>query len=239
MVKKVSIQAKLIVALFMSLFFIAGLGFRVSGGLTHEMIGLTFCALCLLHVIINWDWYRNILKGKYTPRRMLNTFLNLSLPVGLIALGLSGIMNSSHLFGFLKFKGSLEIRQFHSLMAYWGIVVLGVHAGLQWPKVLAALEHKIGSAHKWVYSKLVLRNLAALLSAYGLWASFDRAMGSKLFQGFSFDFWNPAWPEVFFFTHNIAIMALYISITHYALKMFAKAPPQKRNDKENTCTKNY
>lgn len=108
----------------------------------------------------------------------------------------------------------------HSFVAYWGSILLGIHAGVQWAKVLAALKNKAGARHRWLHNNLLLRCMTVLTVAYGIWASFDRAMGSKLFLGFSFDFRDSSRPEILFYTHNVAIMALYIAITHYVLKVF-------------------
>jgi hypothetical protein len=44
-------------------------------------------------------------------------------------------------------------------------------------------------------------------------------MGAKLFLGYSFDFWNPDRPAVFFFTSNLAIMGAYVCAAHYSLKL--------------------
>ena len=221
-IRQLPMIVKLVIDLVMGLFFIAALGFRSTGGLAHEWIGLIFCALGILHMTINWRWYRNILKGKYSFRRSLNAVINLSLPVGMVVLFVSGIMNSRHIFSCLNLKGSMEIRQVHSFVAYWGIVLLGVHAGIQWVKVLSVLKNKAGTLCEWLRNGTLLHSMSVLIVVYGIWASFDRAMASKLFLGFSFDFWNPSRPEFLFYTHNLAIMALYISITHYAFKVITK-----------------
>lgn len=220
--RQLPMTIKLVIDLVMGLFFIAALGFRSTGGLAHEWIGLVFCALGILHMTINWRWYKNVLNGKYSFRRSLNAILNLSLPIGLLVLCVSGIMNSRHLFSFLNLKGSMEIRQVHSFVAYWGIILLGIHIGIQWIKVLSVLKDKTGTVCKWLRNRILLCSMAILVAIYGIWASFDRAMASKLFLGFSFDFWDSNRPEFLFYTHNIAIMALYISIAHYVLKVFTK-----------------
>lgn len=219
--KRPSIFAKLAIDLAMVLLFITDLGFRSTGGLAHEWIGLTFFILCSLHVTLNWR-YGSLLKGKYSASRVLNTSLNLLILFGVIVLFISGVINSRHIFKALNLNGSLEMRQLHSLIAYWGIVLLGVHAGLQWNKVLVALKIKAGTNWKWLGNSLAFHGLAILLTAYGIWASFDRAMASKLFLGFSFDFWDSSRPEILFYTHNLAITALYIVITHYSLKLIRR-----------------
>lgn len=226
--QQLSFSAKLTLDLAMMLLCIAALGFRSTGGLAHELAGLTFCIFCSAHVVVNRKRYKHMLHGNYTLRRTLNTALSFLLPAGVAILFASGIINSNHLFGFLNFKGSLDIRQMHSSIAYWGIVLLGIHAGLQWAKVLGALKHITGARHRWLHNNLLLRSITMLIAAYGIWASFDRAMGSKLFLGFSFDFWDSSRPELLFYTHNVAIMAFYIAFTHYTFKLFEKKRQQRK-----------
>jgi hypothetical protein len=68
------------------------------------------------------------------------------------------------------------------------------------------------------FRKTALRIAAFLIAGFGVWASYDRDMGSKLFRGFSFDFWDPSRPAVLFFASNLAILGLYIAVTHYCMK---------------------
>jgi hypothetical protein len=63
--------------------------------------------------------------------------------------------------------------------------------------------------------------LVILIICYGVWTSFDRDMFAKLFQGFSFDFWDPTKPAILFFTANFSIMAIYIFAAYYGLKFAA------------------
>jgi hypothetical protein len=216
--KHPSIGLKLALDLAMVLLFIASLGFRTIGAVAHEWLGVSLFSLLIVHTIINWRWYRNIPNGKYAFRRCVNTVLNLLLPAVMLTLCVSGVMNSRHVFGFLGLNGGMAVRQIHSLAAYWGIALIGVHAGMHWAMVLGAVKKMAGVTRAGAMSTAALRAVALLMSAYGIWASFDRAMGSKLFLGFSFDFWDADRPEILFYANNLAIMALYISITHYTLK---------------------
>jgi hypothetical protein len=144
--------------------------------------------------------------------------LNLLLPAAMLALCASGVMNSRHVFGFLELNGGMAIRQIHSFAAYWGIVIIGIHTGMHWTRVLGTVKKLAGLRQESALTARVLRVTALMASVYGIWASFDRAMGSKLFLGFSFDFWDSGRPEILFYINNLAIMALYVMATHYALK---------------------
>lgn len=213
--------SRLWLTLAMTLLFIVALGCRLTGAVPHEWIGMAFCALCVLHLVINRRWFKGITKGRYTFRRHVNLLLNILLLIGMATLCATGILGSRHVFGFLEFKGGMDIRQLHTFAAYWGLVLLGIHTGLQWVKVLTGLKAISGIAHLMSMNGVRL-GLILLAAGYGVWASFDRAMGSKLFLGFSFDFWDSARPEFLFYTHNFAILALYAVATHYLCKIIAR-----------------
>ncbi|MDR1585992.1 MAG: hypothetical protein LBS57_00905, partial [Treponema sp.] len=67
--------------------------------------------------------------------------------------------------------------------------------------------------------KFILRIIALAVAAFGVWSSFDRDMFSKLFLGFSFDYWPEERPAALFFAVNLSIMGLYVFVTCYALAL--------------------
>lgn len=140
------ITARLWLHLAMTLLYVAALGCRLTGAVSHEWIGLSFCSLCVAHMAVNRRWFKSIPKGRYTFRRHANLLLNILLLLSVITLCVTGILGSRHVFDFLGFKGGMEIRQLHTFAAYWGIVLLGIHTGLQWVKVLAGLRNISGIA---------------------------------------------------------------------------------------------
>ena len=208
--------------LLMTLLFVASLAFRITGDAPHEWIGMALCVLFVTHCIINRRWFRNLFNGRYGMRRILNTSVNLGLLAAMLILCVCGIANSDHVFGFLHFTGGMEFRQIHSLMAYWGWVLIGVHAGMHWPVVINAARKLAGIRGENKPRKAVLRLLAASFAGFGVWASFDRDMGSKLFLGYSFDFWDPGRPVILFFASNLAILGTYTCLSHLAFKFRRK-----------------
>jgi hypothetical protein len=136
----------------------------------------------------------------------------------MLVLVVCGLANSRHALGFLQLPGDMEFRQIHSLTAYWGLVLIGVHAGMHWTAVINAVRKMAGIGGESRVRKAALRILAAWVAGFGAWASYDRDMGSKLFRGFSFDFWDPSRPAVLFFVSNLAILSLYTGVTHFCMK---------------------
>jgi cytochrome b561 len=209
---------KLSIDLVMTLLFIASLAFRITGDAPHEWLGVALCALFVVHGLINWRWFRNVFSGRYRFRRTLNTVINLSLLLAMLVLAVCGMANSRHVLGFLQLSGGMEFRQIHSFTAYWGLVLIGIHAGTHWTTVINAARKMAGIKGESRFRKTLLRILAAVTLVCGVWASYDRDMGSKLFRGFSFDFWDPSRPIVLFFVSNLAILGFYIGMTHFCMK---------------------
>jgi cytochrome b561 len=210
---------KLSIDLVMTLFFIASLAFRITGDTLHEWLGIALCALFVVHGLINWRWFRNVLRGRYRFRRTLNTAINLSLLLAMLLLAVCGMANSRHALGFLQLPGSMEFRRIHSFTAYWGLALIGIHAGMHWTTVINAARKMAGMSGESRFRKTLLRILAAVILGFGVWASYDRDMGSKLFRGFSFDFWDPSRPAALFFVSNLAILGLYAGVTHFCMKL--------------------
>jgi hypothetical protein len=207
----------------MTLLLVSSLAFRATGRAPHEWIGLILCLLFSVHIIDNRHWFTSIFKGAYSFRRTLDTGVNLALVAAMTALCVTGIVNSRHIFGFSQYVDGETIRRLHSLAAYWGLALVGLHTGLRWEMVLAVLRKTSWAKLENKTVRFILRMFAVLIAIYGIWASFDRDMGSKLFLGFSFDFWDSKRPLFLFFTNNLAIIGLYAFAAYYIRKSLASA----------------
>jgi hypothetical protein len=64
-----------------------------------------------------------------------------------------------------------------------------------------------------------MRILACLFAAFGVWSFFDRDMFSKLFLGFSFDYWPQERPVFLFFAVTLSIMGLFVFLSYYCMKL--------------------
>jgi hypothetical protein len=114
----------------------------------------------------------------------------------------------------------MALRQIHTTAAYWGLIMIAVHTGLHWEMILNAFRKMARISRENHTRKTILRVIAFAFISFGVWSSFDRDMLSKLFLGFSFDYWPEERPAFLFFVVNFSIMGIYVSITYYALKVF-------------------
>jgi hypothetical protein len=213
------LAARLIVDFAMTVLLSCAYAYRIIGDVAHEWIGISVFASFIVHNAINWRWYKNIFKGKYTLRRTIAAIVNITLTFTIATLLVTGLLQSRTVLAFLHLPGDMLLRQAHTTAAYWGLPLIGVHVGLHWEMIMNGFGKmaRVGASN--LTRRVTLRAISVMIVIYGIYASFDRDMGSKLFLGYSFDYWNPDRSAILFFTSNLAIMGVYVFVIHYALKL--------------------
>lgn len=106
------------------------MAYSLVGETAHEYLGIGMFLLFIAHHILNITWWKNLLRGKYTPFRIVGTVVNFALLVIMLALPISGIILSRHVFRFLHLGGTYIARTVHLLASYWGLVLMSFHAGM-------------------------------------------------------------------------------------------------------------
>lgn len=114
------------------------------GELPHEILGVAFFALFLVHQYLNFSWWKNIGRGKYSAVRILQTILNISLLADILLMMGSGIAISRALFvGLPVIFDKNTGRTLHLLGAYWGFIAMSMHVGLHFSGMKEQLGKKI------------------------------------------------------------------------------------------------
>ena len=130
------------------------MAYELIGQETHEILGLCTVGLFLLHHGMNWQWHRNLFKGKYTAYRTVLTVLDILMIIVFIDQAVTGIMMAKHVFPDLPHVGRRSFaRVLHLLGAYWGFTVCCLHAGM----------HMTGMIRKWISKTGMARVLPAAL----------------------------------------------------------------------------
>jgi hypothetical protein len=214
------LAARLTLDIAFTILLLCALMYRATGDTAHEWIGVSVCAVCIAHNALNRKWYKNIFKGTYNLRRSVMTTINLLLVPAMAILIITGLLHSRTVLAFLRLPGDMTLRQIHTTVAYWCLPLIGAHLGLNWGSILNASKKMVKTNGESRPRKIILRIITLAIVAFGVWSSFDRDMFSKLFLGFSFDYWPEERPAVLFFIVNLSIMSVYVSTTYYALKVF-------------------
>lgn len=188
--------------------------YELIGQATHEWIGIGMFVLFVLHHILNGKWSQNILKGKYTALRILQTALVVCVFLSMLGSMVSGVILSRHVFSFLPVEGGRSFaRSLHMVCAYGGFVLMSLHLGVHWAMM-------IGIAKKYcknqsAFRKLILRVIAVLIAGYGVFAFMKRDIGSYMFLKNQFVFFDFEEPLILFILDYTAAMGLFVCIGHY------------------------
>ena len=122
-----------LIDLAMALLLLFLMAYFITEQEIHEWLGVGMLALFLLHHGLNWKWFRALARGRYTPRRILQTVLVLLLFVSMAAQSVSGLAMARHVLPFLEVPVSIAVaRRIHLACGYWSFLLTGLHLGLHW-----------------------------------------------------------------------------------------------------------
>lgn len=129
-------RIKKIIDIILIVLFIVLLGYSFTGAPLHEVTGLIFIVITIIHNIINIKWYKAIKKGSYNTKRKIAAAVNFALAADMAAILLTGIINSRYLF----YTGIhiAGIGRIHAVLAVVGFVLISFHV----------LVHALGHAGK-------------------------------------------------------------------------------------------
>lgn len=155
---------KIVTDVFLTLLLLATLAYPWTGHRLHAWVAYSWALAVLLHGICNRGWYASLLRGAYSPRRILTLVLAVLLWVCTLGVLVSGV-------GMAHFRhavgSALFWRQIHIGCAYWLLVLCGLHAGLHMQAWAASLAQKAF----FIKIKKYLAVLAWAAAAGGLWAA--------------------------------------------------------------------
>lgn len=144
---------KIIIDILMTVLLLLLMAYSMVGEKAHEWLGIGMFALFILHHVMNHAWSRNLLKGKYTPFRILQTVLVVLVLASMLGSMVSGIILSRYALSFLPINGGQSwARTAHMLSAYWGFVFISLHLGLHWNIMIGMVKrlfHKPSPIRSW------------------------------------------------------------------------------------------
>ena len=183
------------------------MAYSLIGETFHEFIGTLIFILFIIHHMLNRKWSGALFKGRYSPDRVFRTGINALLFVFMILQPLNGILMSKHLYTFLpSLHLSVQARSVHMLLAYWGYVLLSVHAGTH----LTASLTKLRRNRRGAFTLLIMA--LAAVSLYGAYAFVKRGFPEYLFAKTMFAFFDYSEPVLLFLLDYLAVMAACMMI---------------------------
>lgn len=192
--------------------------YMLAGEVLHEWLGIGILVLFILHRALNFQWIKNLFRGKYTISRIVKTIVNILILVMIIGLAYSGIVLSRHVFANWEIHASrANARSIHMFCSYWGFVLMSLHFGFHWDMFL-------GIAGKFTKKKSVLRTavlrvLAAGIAGYGIYAFQKRDIGSYMIMKIQFVFFNMDESLLVFIMDYLTVMELFAAVGYYLMSI--------------------
>ena len=210
---------KIVTDILMTIALLLLMSYMMVGRDVHEWIGVAMFVLFIIHHILNVKWSKNLIHGKYTAYRIVQTILVVCIFVSMISSMYSGIVLSREVFTWLSLGASKSFaRNLHMLGAYWGFIFMGLHLGLHWNMILAMAGKRFEKKSK--ARKTALRIIGALIAGYGIYALINRKIFSYMFLQQKFVFFDLSESLLLFLLDYLAILGLWVFLGHYLVKEF-------------------
>ena len=199
------------------------MAYSLIGEQFHEAIGTLLFVLFILHQALNRRWYHALFKGKYSARRFFQVALDAALLLSMILQSVSGILLSKYLYSSLPISGvSAVSREIHLVFAYWGFVLMCIHAGTH----LAAPVRKLREKKK--PTGMVFTVLCAAISVYGAVAFVKRQFPDYMLRKTAFVFFDFSEPRIYFFLDYLAIMILFAALGYVLARGIERFGKQRK-----------
>lgn len=205
------------------------MAYMITGQKVHEWLGATMFLLFIIHHILNFQWIKNLFKGKYTIIRIFTTLINILLMLDIIGLAVSGIMMSGYVFDFLNIhSGMVFARRLHMLSAYWGFIFMSFHLGQHWNFFIGAVKRMTHNVKENITVIWILRVFIFCVSIYGIYAFFTENIIDYMFLKTAFVFFDFEKQAIVFFCEYIAMMILFTAMAYYLNKWLQKISIKKK-----------
>lgn len=125
-------RVKMLVDIAMAVVFIMLMCNQITGIFAHEILGISVIVLFIIHQILNINYYKNILKGKYNKLRIAYLIIDILLSIIMLVMILSATFISRYTLKFLNLSNDSLGRELHILSAYSIYMLIGLHIGLHY-----------------------------------------------------------------------------------------------------------
>ena len=217
--KKVLLAIKILIDAAMTALLLCLMGYHLFGEAEHEWIGISVFVLFLIHNGLNWRWYKNLIKGKYTATRIYKLVVNILLCVLMACNIASAMLISAEVFLPLNINGDMTTgRPLHFFATMWTFIIMSIHLGLHFSLFIGLakrlkLPEKVGIAIKWI-----LRAVLLGLAVYGIVVFAQRAMWEEMFLTTHFKFLKYGESIIKFLFDYVCVICLFGAVGYYSNK---------------------
>ena len=208
-------RIRMIIDILMTIFFIILMGYYITGGEVHEIIGTVTFVLFIAHHILNINWYKSIFKGKHNFYRIFQIILNSLLFVSMLGMMISGIMISGHVFSFLNITTTMFGRELHMISASWGFILMAIHVGMH----IAGMMSKLNKKMKNTMFEYVYYFIIAILMGLGVYSIISLRIWEEMFLLVDFKFYDYSQSSILFYLKYVTILNFIALVIYFIFKI--------------------
>ncbi|NHT77728.1 hypothetical protein [Ferranicluibacter rubi] len=182
----------------------------------HELFGAAMFTLLAWHLTVNRRWFMRLGTGRYDLHRWAVTLVHAWLAILMTVLVCTSLLISRSLPGMPPLTDQVGIVELHWFSAYWVVLIVAVHAGSHWTRVMTTARTALGVSPSRIRTGMG-RLAALLLLGFGAWSFAVLGVSTKLTLGYSIAFWDFTSSVTPFFAHWTAVMAGAAVLSHYAM----------------------
>lgn len=213
-VMKIKSTLKIITDMLITLLLLFLTGYQLWGDIAHEWAGTVMFVLFIAHHLLNFNWHKNLFKGKYNARRTVILCIDILIFSDMLIMMYSGIIMSRHVFSFLPISGGTMLaRRLHILGSYWGYLLMSLHLGIHIKMFVNMIKKRV----KIPAAVVFIPNL--FIAAYGVYAFIKRDFLTYMFLRSEFVFLDYNESKILFYIDSVSIMIMCILIG-YCLSSF-------------------
>lgn len=226
-------KIKMVIDFLMTVLLLLLMSYQITGQELHEWIGIGMLVLFVTHNLLNFRWYGSLCKGKYKCLRMVQMVINFSLLLTMICLGFSGIVMSRHVFAAFSIHGPMATaRSMHLSASYWGFVLMSIHLGFHWSRILGMFRKLLKGKKKLGIILWILWGAMVWLAGCGLYLFIQKNIVSYMFLKVQFVFFDFEQNVASVFAEYLVMMGFWIFATYYFAKGIGKISLLKMKGKE-------
>lgn len=179
----------------------------------------------IFHHLLNINWHKNLLKGKYNAVRIIGTLINVGIFICMIFSAVSGVLLSQYAFSFLDFNQGISFaRTAHMICTHWMFVLTAFHLGMH----LTVMKAYIEQVSKRNFGKIVgriLQMLFAVVSVYGVIVFIETELWQYMFYQTQYMYYDFSRMAVTVYLDHVAMMVLFAVIGYilsYTMKKISR-----------------
>ena len=181
----------------------------------HEIFGVAFVALTILHVAINWRRFTS-LKKKITARKFFCLSTDIALTICALIILATGVCMSNFLFVdavSFELRRNMTIHQLHVALPYVAMILVGLHVGFHWSELWQRFLSASGLTKIFERRYKMFFAAAMILSIVGAYGLHLNRVGDRIMMKHIFGTPATDLPVAIFALMIVGGVALFAAIT--------------------------